>query len=610
MAWIELTNQRGRKVKHYLDTTTGKNVGVLTIHDQHYHDGAAWQDVDESLIDDGLDGFAKKCDKTQHTFRIGNGGERRWYPRRNVPGEYVGITNIQYWRTQGQGSWANINLPAAVWKSNGAEWDMANLYASITNTWRRIKSEFILKDSTAPTRLRFEIVLVGLTMTSWKLYSGTDLVGSIDPPTAEDANGTAVPVTAAYDGTHIEWSVAPTGFTYPIKVDPTFTDGYGGDVDSSIDTMTYQPQPSNNYATVESMRMENLSTEYMRGLIKFDLSSLSGATINSANLYLYNLTNNQASKNFAVNSILSANSAWTEAGASHNYAIGTTRWAGDAGSDGGDDAGCGVSGTDFNATDMGTWTTGSLDPIGTEYNISLNVTQVEAWITANYGAVLRMVTSSGSSNYIASSDHATTEYRPKLVVVYTAGDASVTAVVATASAAGIAPAISSQATITSTVATSPAAMIAPTVTGGEGAVQKVYPVSDTTVGNWMTNTGATTDLFDALNETTYSDADFIKSEETPSASPCVVKLGNITDPESSTGHILRYRYGKEGGAAINITVQVRQGYVNEGSLGTLIKEWVHTNVSALTTAEQTLSGAEADSITNYTSLFVRMVGNP
>ena len=591
MSWIEQTSLRGRKAKHYRDDLTGQMRAEFTIHDQHYHDGAAWQDVDESLVDDGLDGYAKKCDKTQHIFRVGNGGQRRWYPRRNVLTEYVSITNIQYWRTQGQGSWANINLPAAVWKSNGAEWDMANLYASITNTWKRIKAEFILKDATAPTRLRFAITLVGLTLgADWKLTSiaENEIVGSIDPPTAFDANDVSVPVTSVYAGGYIEWEVVTTGAVYPISVDPTFTDGYGGDVTTAYDATTYQPAPGDNWGNNTNIYMENFATEYMRGLIKFNLSSLSGATINSGNLYLYNLTDTQESKNFAVNSILAANSSWTELGSCHDYAVGTTRWAGDTGNDGGNDAGCSVSGTDFNASAMGTWTTGNNDAVGTEYNISLNASQVEAWITANYGAVLRMTTASGGLNAVATSDHATTGYRPKLVVVYTSGDASVTAVVATATAA----------------------MIAPAVTGGAG-VQKAYAISDTTVGNWTGEGGEVTNLYTHIDETSYSDADYVKSEEAPSSSPYVCRLTSLTDPVSSTGHILRYRYLKSatGDQTINLTVQLRQGYTNEGSPGTQIAEWTHSNIDAVTTAEQTLSGAQADTITDYTSLFVRFVAS-
>ena len=59
MAWAEETIKRGRKVKHFFDPETGLHRAELTIHDQHYHDGAIWQDVDELLVDDGLEGYDK-----------------------------------------------------------------------------------------------------------------------------------------------------------------------------------------------------------------------------------------------------------------------------------------------------------------------------------------------------------------------------------------------------------------------------------------------------------------------------------------------------------------------------------------------------------------------
>ena len=97
MAWIELPAKRKQKEKHYYDSDTNRFQAVFTIHDQHYKDETdTWQDVDENFVTDGA-GFDKKCDKTRHTFRVSNGGNRRWYPRRNVLTEYVDITEIQYY---------------------------------------------------------------------------------------------------------------------------------------------------------------------------------------------------------------------------------------------------------------------------------------------------------------------------------------------------------------------------------------------------------------------------------------------------------------------------------------------------------------------------------
>lgn len=125
-------------------------------------------------------------------------------------------------------------------------------------------------------------------------------------------------------------------------------------------------------------------------------------------------------------------------------------------------------------------------------------------------------------------------------------------------------------------------------------VQYAYPVSDVTDGAWTTDTGGT-DLFSAIDEVTFSDADFIKSDAAPGISSCKVRLGALSDPASSSGHILEYRFAKSpsDGAQVNLTVTIMEG-------GTVIASQTHTNISSsFTTGTLTLSGAEADAITNY-----------
>lgn len=138
------------------------------------------------------------------------------------------------------------------------------------------------------------------------------------------------------------------------------------------------------------------------------------------------------------------------------------------------------------------------------------------------------------------------------------------------------------------------------------------PSTDTTRDNWEEDDGTTVNIFDQIDEVSFDDADFIRTVLAPTNDVYVTELTNLEDPVSSSGHIVRYRYAKSaaGGAQIDLTVQLRQGYTNEGAPGTLIAQWVHTNISeTVTAAAQTLSGAEADSITDYTSLFLRFVAN-
>jgi hypothetical protein len=142
--------------------------------------------------------------------------------------------------------------------------------------------------------------------------------------------------------------------------------------------------------------------------------------------------------------------------------------------------------------------------------------------------------------------------------------------------------------------------------------QFARPSTDTTRDNWEEDDGTTASIFDQIDESVADDADYIRTVLTPTSDVYVTKLSTLEDPLSSTGHVVRYRYGKDaaGGDQIDITVELRQGYVNEGTPGTLIASATHTNVSSGWTAGTiTLSGPEADAITDYTDLYLRFVGN-
>lgn len=139
------------------------------------------------------------------------------------------------------------------------------------------------------------------------------------------------------------------------------------------------------------------------------------------------------------------------------------------------------------------------------------------------------------------------------------------------------------------------------------------PSADTSIGTYTDQGGGTTNIFGTIDEASPSDADFIRSVVAPANAPYATKLTNLEDPLASTGHVIRCRMAKDaaGGAQIDATVQLRQGYVSEGAPGTLIATIPSTaNISeTFTTFSHTLSGAEADAITDYTSLYIRIVAN-
>jgi hypothetical protein len=130
---------------------------------------------------------------------------------------------------------------------------------------------------------------------------------------------------------------------------------------------------------------------------------------------------------------------------------------------------------------------------------------------------------------------------------------------------------------------------------------------------WTEDDGTSDALYGEIDETSANDSDYIRSPLTPTSDVYVCKLSNLEDPLSSSSHTVRYRYCKDaaGGDQIDLTVQLRQGYVNEGSPGTLIATvGTHTDISETWTAgSYTLSAGEADAITDYTSLYLRFVAN-
>lgn len=142
--------------------------------------------------------------------------------------------------------------------------------------------------------------------------------------------------------------------------------------------------------------------------------------------------------------------------------------------------------------------------------------------------------------------------------------------------------------------------------------QFARPDSDVVIGSWTEDDGTTDALFGEIDETTQSDTDFVKSEDLTSAgdtSAFAVSLSDVTDPTSSTGHTIRAALRKQGTAQIDGTVELRQGYVSEGTQGTLIATLSQSDLTtSFTEYTHTLSAGEADAITDYTDLQLRFVG--
>lgn len=143
--------------------------------------------------------------------------------------------------------------------------------------------------------------------------------------------------------------------------------------------------------------------------------------------------------------------------------------------------------------------------------------------------------------------------------------------------------------------------------------QFARPDADTTIGNFQDQAGGTTNIFQGIDEVGASDADYIRSPASPVNEVYVCRLSDVVDPVSSSNHIMRMRTAVDQASqeSLDFTQQLRQGYTNEGAQGTLIASQSRTGVTStsFTTSTYTLSGAEADAITDYTALFFRFLVN-
>ena len=132
--------------------------------------------------------------------------------------------------------------------------------------------------------------------------------------------------------------------------------------------------------------------------------------------------------------------------------------------------------------------------------------------------------------------------------------------------------------------------------------QLVYPTSD------VTNQWASGGFGDIDEGGTPDDGDFANSSDAGDET-LEVHIGDPTDPASSSGHIVHWRHvlidggvlAGSAGSGADITVSLVQGTTVIAGSGLLALD----AVLAWTDASFTLSGAEADSITDYPDLRIR-----
>ena len=183
---------------------------------------------------------------------------------------------------------------------------------------------------------------------------------------------------------------------------------------------TYQPDSNGTDTYVYISGSINFGgSEYIlvnsnnHGLIKFDVSDIpSTADCVSATMSLYSWAGTGTGDTWTAYSIKSANSGWTELGATGDTIDGTTSWAGSGG--------CSTSGTDYDSVAIGSCVMS--ENFVQENQFVLSPSIVKTWFGAsnlNFGMVLFTNHASHSLFVVSSdSDPAYSAFRPKLFVDY------------------------------------------------------------------------------------------------------------------------------------------------------------------------------------------------
>ena len=149
-------------------------------------------------------------------------------------------------------------------------------------------------------------------------------------------------------------------------------------------------------------------------------------------------------------------------------------------------------------------------------------------------------------------------------------------------------------------------------------VQTAAPIADLFIGNWHDEVGGTASLFSKLDRNgEFPTGVFAESVKNPVGEVYVAKLGPLTDPGVDTGHVLRLGaiHFPKASRSVDLTVELRQGYVDESNQGTLIQSQTFTSIAGEASEddeellEMTITAVNAALITDYTDLSVRVVAD-
>ena len=178
---------------------------------------------------------------------------------------------------------------------------------------------------------------------------------------------------------------------------------------SGLDTYITSENATTNYGTNATMRVGNQIDAYNnRGLLKFDLSTIPSSAIVSSAILTLTISTAWGAANVAI---YRQKKAWVEAQATWNIYSTGNNWT---------SAG-GFNASDCEQTNIGSGTPSS-NSVGTVLNITLSASAIQEMIAGSFtnnGFLIKTTTEAGdNATLFATSSHATSSYRPKLVIGY------------------------------------------------------------------------------------------------------------------------------------------------------------------------------------------------
>lgn len=143
--------------------------------------------------------------------------------------------------------------------------------------------------------------------------------------------------------------------------------------------------------------------------------------------------------------------------------------------------------------------------------------------------------------------------------------------------------------------------------GSDIVVQLLRPDTDTSISDWTDQADGTTTIFNSIDETSFSDTDYIKSPTPPNASVARFRMSNPTAGRTlDTPVVVAYRFKKTNSDDQQLDVSLKQGT-------TLIASWTHTGgglTETFQTVEQTLTAPQFASITDFNDLYIEFQASP